>query len=543
MLFTQCENKKKKNYIPIQSIANIGSSANPSTSTGTPATNIGNTQAVVGTEYGVETFSYQTTRSVTIDATVVDGDDKAIVGALVEIKDGANAVSIYQQLSNSNGKVVGSLTLNTTETKINVYVTYNGFTTAATAVAIKQENKVLIKITTIKVPIKTSELQLATASSGATSVSLVDTDGDGVLDQFDDYPNDVTKATKLRFPASGVNTIGFEGTFPSAGDADLNDLVTVYYIEEDQNAAGQIVEIRGSFQNMAHGAGNQYSLNLRLPSTVNITYESEVRDGNNVLQPTAAPTKSKTEATGISQYTPSATDLQDGLRILGNTTTTVGATWYTKNTDTTYAPGYMAKIKIKFLTPVDRATIGSAPYDTFVRVETKAIATTPGYPTEGPRSVTTASNFDVYEIHLPGKYKYTTTATVDGVTRNVGEDIYIDKNGFPFAVIVPGLWKWPAESKDLRVAASSGYPRFATWVSSAGQTDMDWYNDASAATSPNVYYSFVTTNRAALDTPSSQLLAFIGGVTLLQYQGMLLGIVILISLLLFYRRTHTPKQI
>ena len=52
-----------------------------------------------------------------------------------------------------------------------------------------------------------------------------------------------------------------------------------------------------------------------------------------------------------------------------------------------------------------------------------------------------------------------------------------------FAVLVPGLWKWPAESKDLRVAASSGYPRFATWVSSGGQTDTDWYNDASAATS------------------------------------------------------------
>jgi hypothetical protein len=105
------------------------------------------------------------------------------------------------------------------------------------------------------------------------------------------------------------------------------------------------------------------------------------------------------------------------------------------------------------------------------------------------------------------------------------------------------LWKWPAESKDLRVAASSGYPRFATWVSSAGQTDMDWYNDDSAATSANVYYSFVTTNRGALDTASSQLLAFIGDVSLVQYQGILLGILIFISILLFYRRTHMPKQI
>lgn len=562
LFMIQCDNKKK-NYIPIQTIANQSAPTTTSntsvtqpttaTSTGTgtgsttstTTTSVSSTQAVIGADYGTETFSYQTTRPISIDATVVDGDDKPITGALVEIRDSEDKNSVYQQLSNALGKVVGSLTLNTTETKIYVYVTYNGVTTAATIVAIKQDNKVLIKITTIKIPIKTADLQVATSAStsGTNSVSLTDTDGDGVLDQYDDYPNDATKATKLRFPSSGVNTIGFEGTFPSAGDADLNDLVTIYYIEEDQNAAGQIVEIRGSFQNMAHGAGNQYSLNLRLPSTVNVTYESEVRDGNSVLQATAVATKSTTEVTGVSQYTPSATDLQDGLRILGNTLTTVGSTWYTKNTDTTYAAGYMAKIKVKFNTPVDRSVIGTAPYDTFVRVETKPIATTPGYPSEGPKSVTTASSFQVYEIHLPGKYKYTTTATVDSVVRNAGEDIYIDKNGFPFAVLVPGLWKWPAESKDLRVAASSGYPRFATWVSSAGQTDMDWYDDASAATSANVYYSFVTTNRAALDTPSSQLLAFIGGVSLAQYQGLLVLILVLISMILFYRRSHSPKQI
>jgi hypothetical protein len=224
LFFTQCENKKKKNYIPIQSIANVGSPASPSSST--QPTSISNTQAVVGTEYAIETFSYQTTRPISIDATVVDGDDKPITGALVEIRDSGNVNSIYQQLSNTVGKVIGSLTLNTTETKIYVYVTYKGLTTAATVVAIKQDNKVLIKITSVKVPIKTADLQVATSSSSeAGSVSLTDTDGDGVLDQYDDYPNDATKATKLRFPSSGVNTIGFEGTFPSAGDADLNDLV------------------------------------------------------------------------------------------------------------------------------------------------------------------------------------------------------------------------------------------------------------------------------------------------------------------------------
>ena len=132
LFLIQCENKKKKNYIPIQSIANVSSPATPSSSS--QPTSISNTQAVVGTEYAVETFSYQTTRPISIDALVVDGDDKPITGAMVEIRDSGNVNSVYQQLTNTIGRVIGSITLNTTETKIFVYVTYKGLTTAATTV-------------------------------------------------------------------------------------------------------------------------------------------------------------------------------------------------------------------------------------------------------------------------------------------------------------------------------------------------------------------------------------------------------------------------
>jgi LruC domain-containing protein len=531
-----CE-KTKKNVVPFQLQQQVAKNSQIIANK-----TVGNTAPEVTAVYETETFSYQTIQVITIDASVVDGNDAPIVGALVEIRDTGNVNTIYQQVSNSNGRVQGSLNLNTTETTIYVYVTYRGVTTPAKAVPIRTgNNQVLVRITQIKIDVSSSTLASMTTSGGSSSANtFTDTDGDGVVDAYDDYPNDSTKATKLKFPASGgVNTIGFEGLFPAAGDADLNDTVVVYYIEEDLNAAGQIIEIRGNYQYMAHGASTKHSLYLRLPSTVNITYSSEIRNGNGVLQASGPMTKSTTEATGINAFTPSVTDLQDGLRILGNTDTTMGASnWNTRTTDTTYVNGYIAKIKIVFNTPVTRSVLGLAPYDTFIRLESRAVDGT--YPAEAPRSVTTAGSFQVYEVHRPGFYKYTSQVTVDGDLREIGEDIYIDKNNFPFSVIVPGLWKWPEESEDIRNSSTTGYPKFATWTSSQGQQDRDWYNDTSAATNTKNYYAWVSTNRSALDTPSSFLTAHIGKVSLEEYQTILFVLVLVITGTLFLRYKFSP---
>lgn len=107
----------------------------------------------------------------------------------------------------------------------------------------------------------------------------------------------------------------------------MNDVTIVYFIEEDQNAEGKVVEVRGNYQMMASGAGNKLSVYQRLPNTVNITYESKVYNGSGVLQASAAVLKDKTQATSIDVYTPTVTDLEDGLRILGNTTTTMAGSW------------------------------------------------------------------------------------------------------------------------------------------------------------------------------------------------------------------------
>ena len=546
---TQCSDKKKQ-LVPLQlqqqivsdavsSNGNASATNSPATSTGntstpttiTPSASINSAPVTVSGDYITQTTA-TTIISVSVDATVVDDSDLPVKGAVVEIKD-SKSDRLFLQVSDVSGFVRGSLSVNAVETSISVNVTFNGQAATPAIVVIKKgTNEVLIKLTKIKIGVTSSVI-----TTVAAATPVVDADGDGVPDSLDAYPNDATKSAKVRFPTEGVNTISYEDTFPSLGDADLNDVTIVYFIEEDQNAEGKVVEVRGNYQMMASGAGNKLSVYQRLPNTVNITYESKVYNGSGVLQASAAVLKDKTQATSIDVYTPTVTDLEDGLRILGNTTTTMAGSWNARATDLTYVNGFFAKTKIVFTTPVARSVIGLAPYDLYIRVEngsrldTDTSYANAGGGRPGCKATTTAGGFNTWEIHPVGFCK-----------KADGSEVYKDAANFPYVVIVPGLWKWPLEGKDIRNPANTGYPRFANWMATNGASDADWYNEPNAATSASVYYKFVTGNKTALDAPNSQLLAFIGHVGLGQYQMALVTLLLTIGLFLAYKWKSQSRQ-
>jgi LruC domain-containing protein/choice-of-anchor A domain-containing protein len=85
-------------------------------------------------------------------------------------------------------------------------------------------------------------------------VGDVDTDGDGISDKDDNYPNDATRAFNNPFPASGFGTLLYEDLWPYKGDYDFNDLVINYRFNTVTNAANNVVEIIYSFVPMAAGA-------------------------------------------------------------------------------------------------------------------------------------------------------------------------------------------------------------------------------------------------------------------------------------------------
>ena len=90
-------------------------------------------------------------------------------------------------------------------------------------------------------------------------VEETDTDGDGVIDFYDEYPNDAQRAYNTYTPSIyGWGSYAFEDLWPNDGDYDFNDLVVNYRYISVANANNDIVETKliykvknvgGSFHN------------------------------------------------------------------------------------------------------------------------------------------------------------------------------------------------------------------------------------------------------------------------------------------------------
>lgn len=451
-----------------------------------------------------DSFKFQTTKSYNLNTKVVDSSQTLIAGALVSIYElepqTGETKLIFQQVTSSEGKIQGSILVNQATEKVEATVTIGNQTSQGVPipllVAVQQSdgstvNLPISNIAQIDVPVKIS-----------IPSQIADRDNDGVPDANDFYPDDPTKATKLRFPSEGFFTVSYEDLFPSAGDADLNDYVVQVSNEEDLDAQGRVVEIRGEYQHVARGAGYRHSLFLKLPSEYKICLNDKDKGhGNNstgvdldnpgkstginrnALENRKASFETKCSRedkvsldvsfesviydaagndtrTGKVRYNPSLEEIQDGFDILGDS----GKTISSSNVDPTkpYKPGHRAVVTIKFNKPVPKVQLGSAPYDLFIRILSKKIDSR--YPASAPRAMNVAQQF--YEVHFPNFY-----------FDSNGKDIYMDSKGFPWAILVPKVWAWPLEGGiyDIR-GSKSAYPKFKLWMESNGQLEKDWYN-------------------------------------------------------------------
>ncbi|MCB1157261.1 MAG: LruC domain-containing protein [Leptospiraceae bacterium] len=494
-----------------------------------------------------DTFAYETYKTYKVDSSVLDKDGNILSGILVTITEtnsNGEKVILFQQVSDENGKVSGSINVSTSTSQVEVYVSLGNDSSNSTPVPLeingtlsncssdkdkghgndadgidednpgkstgvnengmenrkadehrkqKEDSSCTVKksISTIgNITISAKKKQLNTVYSDS------DSDGDGVSDKLDAYPDDPKRVTKLRFPSSGVNTVAFEDLYPSAGDADLNDYVIQFYNEEDLNAKGEVVEIRGFYQHVARGAGYVHTLNLRLPEGTDISYETTITDasGSNVR-------------TGINRFYPNASQIQDGLLILDKSNTTIPSS--NSYSGQIFNPGHIASVKINFNTPVSRAALGNAPYDLFIKILSKKVDNK--YPVLAPKSLSADASY--YEVHFPGKYFNAEKA-----------DLYLDSKGFPWAIMVPGIWAWPFEKQDIRNSSVSGYPKFTVWAESKGTLEKEWYKE------------FIADKVFPVDTEKSGLLAFLNaGSPGMSVSISLISLIVLASFMLYMK--------
>jgi len=380
-------------------------------------------------------FTFQSSRTINIQAVVVDQNGSPISSALVEFLTADGKSLLFSQISGADGKISGSFVVNYADTTILATLVINGTTSSQITIPILRDlggdMRLVVNILGIQI----------TNTGGSGSNSIVDIDKDGVPDSKDAFPSDPNKAFTIRIPSTGYNTLTFEDQYPSVGDKDLNDYVLYVVNEEDLNAKGEIVEIRTRYQHIARGAiYNSHILKLQIPASVGVSrFTTTIYDGYG------------TQQKNVDLVNPGSKtfSLFDDL----DSTDTLPWQWWGLIKRPVYnvyecpfgincfLPGYIAKTTIKFTTPVRRDILGSSPYDIYASVSTGK------------------------DIHLPGKYLVN------------GKDPYLDSTGFPWAILVPGDFKWPKLEILSAATIYNSYPNFGAWATSKGTKNTDWYKN------------------------------------------------------------------
>lgn len=316
------------------------------------------------------------------------------------------------------------------------------------------------------------------------TASNKDSDGDGVLDLNDSYPNDPTASKYQDYPSSnGWATLAYEDNWPFEGDYDLNDMVVRYRSREVKHAAGKVARLEMNMRLDARGAGFRNGFALALPGILPDDVESATlitTDVNNQASEKAlAPLDKSLHQQAVFEIFKDAYALQ----VSQSDGSCKSQGFYNAAAGCPIAGFTEFKLVVKMKTkssgaltdrsPLYAGSFPATPYDPFL------------FRTEKPG----------LEVHLPGKKP---SARADTSLFNTGADAsklgtsysYMTSKGLPWALNIPALWDYPAET--VRVEAA--YADFVSWAASGGSKNQTWYATPSDKTAP----TYGKTDKASL---------------------------------------------
>lgn len=285
----------------------------------------------------------------------------------------------------------------------------------------------------------------------------LDSDGDGINDIFDEYPNDGSKAYDSYYPSeTSYGTFAFEDNWPDIGDYDFNDLVVDYQFKHVLNADNKVVSMTPSFKIRAIGAGyrNGFGFATELaPNEVVSTTGSSLNSG------IITTNGNGTEAGQSKAVFIVSDNVHDHFSTGGFVNTEEESPYYEPQTVT---------LNIAFNSPKSYEQIGSVPYNPFLII----------------------SQNRGREVHLPG---YAPTDKVDSEffgtlddDTNLGQGIfYRSKTDLPWAIHLPESFAYPREKTDIR----QGHLRFTDWARSSGFSYLDWYRNQNGYRANNHLYN------------------------------------------------------
>lgn len=276
--------------------------------------------------------------------------------------------------------------------------------------------------------------------------TVLDADGDGVTDNFDDFPNDATKAFNNYYPsATSVGTLAFEDNWPSKGDYDFNDMVIDYKYNVISNAQNQVVQIKAMITTKAIGASFHSGFGFQLPIAPNQVASVTGADLRHSLITRNA---NGTEAGQAKATIIAFDDAFDQLPWPGSgigVNTTLGAPYVSPRTLT---------ITIDLVSPVSANTLGLPPYNAFIFTNKNR-------------------GNEVHLINEPPTdlANRSLLGTVHDKSNAATGRYYVTAENLPFAIDVAGPYEYTIEKAPI----TQGHLNFFNWGNSSGINSRDWY--------------------------------------------------------------------
>lgn len=282
---------------------------------------------------------------------------------------------------------------------------------------------------------------------------MIDSDGDGVPDATDDYPDDFYRAFNNFFPdESGSVSIVFEDLWPGTGDYDFNDLVLGMNGNEITNASNEVVEINVNLNVRAVGASLQNGFGWQFAG---ITPNQIEQVSGYILRPDGQSAISL-NANGTEQGQDSAVII--AIENIEDVLNRNGGSMFNTMENGMVGTSDLVSINILFgeTTPIQRRYINQQAYNIFL-IKNQERDT---------------------EIHLTDREPTNKmSTTLFGTAQDISDPntgtYFKTANHLPWALIIMDNFAYPIET----IPIIDAYPDFASWAESGGTINTNWYEN------------------------------------------------------------------
>jgi len=287
-----------------------------------------------------------------------------------------------------------------------------------------------------------------------------DTDGDGVPDNLDDYPDDPDMAfNNFYFNQGNFGSLVFEDLWPDKGDYDFNDAVIDYNFNQITNANNEMIQIDASFILRAHGAFYHNGFGFEIPIDNQLVEEVT---GDLSMNTGIIDLDQRNMENGQTNAVIMVWD--DAYQVLPQQFEGVGVN---TNPDVGFVVPDTLNIHVKLIQAVSLTQSGIPPYNPFIFVN-------------GNRSV---------EVHLADKSPtdlFDTNLFGTGADNSIPAEgrYFKTSNNLPWAINIIESFDYPVEKADITTA----YLKFKEWAESEGNLYPDWWHDqAGYRNDENIY--------------------------------------------------------